>query len=46
MKQLFLLLVLFGIGMNAQSNSEALLPENLKEMSYNEYLGFVKKYQH
>jgi outer membrane protein TolC len=44
MKQLLLLLVLLGIGMNAQSNSEALLPENLKEMSYNEYLGFVKKY--
>ena len=44
MKQLLLLLVLFGIEINAQSTSETLLPENLKEMSYNEYLGFVKKY--
>ena len=44
MKQIFLLLLFLGATTYGQSNSEVQLPENLKEMSFNEYLGFVKKY--
>lgn len=43
MKKL-LLLLLIGTTVFSQSNSDATLPSNLKEMSYNEFLGFVKKY--
>jgi len=32
------------MSIHGQTNSESTLPANLKEMSYNEYLGFVKKY--
>jgi outer membrane protein TolC len=32
------------MSIHGQTNSESTLPPNLKEMSYNEYLGFVKKY--
>ena len=44
MKQIFLLLLFLGATTYGQSNSEVQLPGNLKEMSFNEYLGFVKKY--
>ena len=44
MKYYFALLFLLGMAMNAQSDAVTSLPENLQEMSYNEYLGFVKKY--
>jgi outer membrane protein TolC len=44
MKQLLFILVLIGTTIYGQSKSESTLPVNLKEMSYNEYLGFVKKY--
>ena len=44
MKKLFLLLIIFGTTVYSQTNAESSLPSNLKEMSYNEYLGFVKKY--
>ena len=44
MKKLFLLLILFGTTVYSQTNAESSLPSNLKEISYNEYLGFVKKY--
>lgn len=44
MKKLFLLLIVFGTTVYSQTNAESSLPSNLKEMSYNEYLGFVKKY--
>lgn len=44
MKQLLFILVLIGTTVYGQSKSESTLPVNLKEMSYNEYLGFVKKY--
>lgn len=44
MKKLFLLLIVFGTTVYSQTNVESSLPSNLKEMSYNEYLGFVKKY--
>ena len=44
MKKLQLLLILLGTTIYSQSNTESQLPQNLKEMSYNEYLGFVKKY--
>jgi outer membrane protein TolC len=44
MKYLFLLLTLLGTAMYGQSNTETPLPTNLKEMTYNEYLGYVKKY--
>ena len=44
MKHLLFILVLIGTTIYGQSKSESTLPVNLKEMSYNEYLGFVKKY--
>ena len=44
MKYLLLLLSLLASTVYCQSNTESQLPLNLKEMSYNEYLGFVKKY--
>jgi outer membrane protein TolC len=44
MKYLLLILILLGTTVYGQANSESQLPPNLKEMSYNEYLGFVKKY--
>ncbi len=44
MKYLVLLLTLLGTTIYSQTNKEEQLPLNLKEMSYNEYLGFVKKY--
>lgn len=44
MKYLLLLLCLLTATVYCQSNTEVQLPLNLKEMSYNEYLGFVKKY--
>ena len=44
MKHLLFILVLIGTTIYGQSKNESTLPVNLKEMSYNEYLGFVKKY--
>ena len=44
MRNLLLVLILFGFTVYSQPNTENQLPLNLKEMSYNEYLGFVKKY--
>ena len=44
MKHLLFILFLIGTTIYGQSKSESTLPVNLKEMSYNEYLGFVKKY--
>ncbi|CAN1499834.1 TolC Outer membrane protein [Flavobacteriaceae bacterium] len=45
MKHLLLLLTLLGTTIfYSQTSTEPTLPPNLKEMSYNEYLGFVKKY--
>lgn len=44
MKKLLLLLMLSGTTIYSQTKTETELPSNLKEMSYNEYLGFVKKY--
>ena len=44
MKKLLLLLTFLGSTVYSQSNIESTLPSSLKEMSYNEYLGFVKKY--
>ena len=44
MKKLFLFFFVFGTTVYSQTNVESSLPSNLKEMSYNEYLGFVKKY--
>ena len=44
MKHFILLLLSLVNIVHSQSNSESPLPQNLKEMSYNEYLGFVKKY--
>jgi hypothetical protein len=44
MKKLLLLLLGIVSTTQAQSTTDAALPANLKEMSYNEYLGFVKKY--
>jgi outer membrane protein TolC len=44
MKSLLLLLSLLASTVYCHSNTESQLPLNLKEMSYNEYLGFVKKY--
>jgi outer membrane protein TolC len=44
MKHLLLLLTLLGLSVYGQSSKGPELPGNLKEMSYNEYLGFVKKY--
>ncbi|TRX22830.1 TolC family protein [Flavobacterium franklandianum] len=44
MKKLILLLIVFGTTVYSQTNAESSLPSNLKEISYNEYLGFVKKY--
>ncbi|WP_281323687.1 TolC family protein [Flavobacterium sp. IMCC34518] len=44
MKHLLLLLTLLGTTIYSQTSTESTLPPNLKEMSYNEYLGFVKKY--
>lgn len=44
MKSILLTLILFATTTYSQSNTESSLPSNLKEMSYNEYLGFVKKY--
>lgn len=44
MKYLLLLLLLLQTDVFAQTNSTLVLPDNLKEMSFNEYLGFVKKF--
>ncbi len=44
MKYFLFTLVLIGTTIYGQSKSESTLPVNLKEMSYNEYMGFVKKY--
>lgn len=44
MKNLLLLLTLLEMTVYSQSNNVEQIPLNLKEMSYNEYLGFVKKY--
>jgi outer membrane protein TolC len=44
MKHFFLILILFGIKGFSQNSSTTELPTNLKQMSYNEYLGYVKKY--
>ncbi|MBC7847317.1 MAG: TolC family protein [Flavobacterium sp.] len=44
MRKLLLLLTFFGSTVYSQSTIESTLPSNLKEMSYNEYLGYVKKY--
>jgi len=44
MKQILLLLTLLGTTIYSQTKTEPQLPSNLKEVSYNEYLGFVKKY--
>ena len=44
MKSILLTVILFVTTTYSQSNTESPLPSNLKEMSYNEYLGFVKKY--
>ena len=44
MRNLLLVLILFGFTVYSQPNTDKQLPLNLKEMSYNEYLGFVKKY--
>jgi outer membrane protein TolC len=44
MRYLLLILTLIGSTIYSQTNTESQLPDNLKEMSYNEYLGFVKKY--
>lgn len=44
MKSILLTVILFVTTAYSQSNTEYSLPDNLKEMSYNEYLGFVKKY--
>lgn len=44
MKYLLLLLCLLTSTVHCQSNTESQLPLNLREMSYDEYLGFVKKY--
>lgn len=44
MKSILLTVILFVTTVYSQSNTEYSLPDNLKEMSYNEYLGFVKKY--
>ena len=44
MKNFFSLLILLGFTAHSQSNNVEQLPLNLKEMGYNEYLGFVKKY--
>jgi outer membrane protein TolC len=44
MKYFFLILTLFGINGFSQNRTSTELPANLKEMSYNEYLGYVKKY--
>ena len=44
MRYLIFIFTLFGLSIYGQSNNESTLPSNLKEMSYNEYLGFVKKY--
>lgn len=44
MRYLIFIFTLFGLSIYGQSNNESTLPPNLKEMSYNEYLGFVKKY--
>jgi len=44
MKQLLFILVLIGTTIYGQSNEKSTLPTNSKELSYNEYLGFVKKY--
>jgi len=44
MKYLLLVLCLLASTVYCQSNTESQLPLNLKELSYNEYLGFVKKY--
>jgi outer membrane protein TolC len=44
MRYLIFIFTLFGLSIYGQSNNESILPPNLKEMSYNEYLGFVKKY--
>ena len=44
MRYLIFILTLFGMSIHGQTDTESTLPPNLKEMSYNEYLGFVKKY--
>lgn len=44
MRYLIYTVIFIGMSIYGQTNSESSLPPNLKEMSYNEYLGFVKKY--
>ena len=44
MKYLIVILSLLGMTIYGQTNNGEQLPLHLKEMSYNEYLGFVKKY--
>lgn len=44
MKRLLLVLTFFSLTAYGQSNSDNTLPLSMQEMSYNEYLGFVKKY--
>jgi outer membrane protein TolC len=43
MKYFFLIVILLETAAFGQSNNDE-LPANLKELSFNEYLGFVKKY--
>ncbi len=44
MKKLLLLLILVETTVYSQFNTNSSFQSNLQEMSYNEYLGFVKKY--
>jgi len=44
MKYFFLLLILSAMKGFSQNSNSIELPANLKEMTYNEYLGYVKKY--
>ncbi|MBW4359677.1 TolC family protein [Flavobacterium taihuense] len=44
MRYLIFIFTLFGLSIYGQSSNESTLPTNLKEMSYNEFLGFVKMY--
>ena len=44
MKRLLFVLTFFALTAYGQSNSDNTLPLSMQEMSYNEYLGFVKKY--
>ena len=44
MKKLLLFLLILGTTVYSQYTTNTSLPSSLQEMSYNEYLGFVKKY--